>query len=257
MRLTRGKPDLPHRAPTSGPFRRKTTASARALATLSALLFAGGTVEVPAYAASFELARAESEIQILTGRSGLLKFAGHSHRILAEHFGGRIEFDPEHPENTKIELVIEAAGLRVVDEENPEDVPKIQEEMETAVLEADKYHEIKFRSSSVEVTKPATSSDGNDANRSRCSMDVRGILMLHGKSRVIKLPIAITTAETGLILEAETELRQTDYDIDPVSVGLGAVKVKDEVKLAFRLVGKVRAAEETSSGADSVRAVQN
>ena len=67
---------------------------------------------------------------------------------------------------------------------------------------------------------------------------LHGKLTLHGVTRPQKVPARI--AVTGDMLRAfgEFSLRQSDYNIKPVSAVGGGLKVKDEVKFTFDIVAR-------------------
>jgi polyisoprenoid-binding protein YceI len=64
---------------------------------------------------------------------------------------------------------------------------------------------------------------------------VRGNLTLHGKTHAVdvKVHLAAPGKYTGA-----AKVKQTDYGITPISIGGGAVKVKDEVDIEFVIVLK-------------------
>ena len=186
-----------------------------------------------------------SELTILTDRSGLFGRMGHRHTIRAQQFTGTMEWDPALPEAAHLDLVIDAKSLKVMDDDlDPGDVDKVQHDMETKVLEVEKHPEIHFLSNGAKIRE---SSDGQWA------LDVSGTLALHGVSQGVVIPLTVEMRDNALDLKGETEVRQKDYEIEPVSVGMGAVKVKNEVKITFHLVAQAppaaAAADSSSSSA--------
>jgi polyisoprenoid-binding protein YceI len=171
---------------------------------------------------------------------------GHRHTIRAQQFTGSVEWDSALPEAVRIDLVIDAKSLKVTDDDlDPGDVAKVQQDMETKVLEVEKYPEIHFLSN---VATLRESSEG------KWALDVSGSLLLHGVSQPVVVPLTVEMSGNVLHLQGETTLRQKDYEIEPVSVGLGTVKVKNEVKIQFNLVAEApppTAAASDSAAADS------
>lgn len=211
------------------------------------LLLAGVLLEPTASAACVYSWKPErSELMILTDRSGLFGRMGHRHTIRAQQFTGTMEWDPALPEGAHIDLVIDAKSLKVTDDDlDPGDVAKVQHDMETKVLEVEKHPEIRFLSNGVKVRE---SSEG------KWSLDVSGTLALHGVSQAAVIPLTLEMHNNLLDLKGETMVRQKDYEIDPVSVGMGAVKVKNEVKITFHLVAEAppaAAAADSSSSSES------
>ena len=70
--------------------------------------------------------------------------------------------------------------------------------------------------------------------RRRGRWTVRGDLTLHGQTRPVKLDVR---AQNGHFKGA-APLKQRDFGIEPVSVGGGAVKVKNELRVEFDIVAK-------------------
>jgi polyisoprenoid-binding protein YceI len=66
---------------------------------------------------------------------------------------------------------------------------------------------------------------------------VIGRLTLHNVTRSITVPVAARIEGQSLIATGRFALKQTDYGIEPVSVG-GVVSVKDTVNISFTIVGR-------------------
>jgi len=96
------------------------------------------------------------------------------------------------------------------------DQEAVQSTMQKSVLESAKFREIRFESIAIRKIGDAR-------------WTVTGNLMLHGKTNSITLDVR---DEGGTYL-GETRIRQTQFDIQPVSAAGGAVKVKDELKIDF------------------------
>ncbi len=161
--------------------------------------------------------------------SGLLSAFGHNPKIAIRDLKGEIYFDGEQVEKSTMHLVIRADSLSVTDNISDKDRRDIETEMREKVLETAKYPEITFDVSGVTVNK----SDNGQSN-----VILNGQLILHGVTRSQKVPA--TLALTGDMLRAfgEFSLRQTDYNIKPVSAIGGGLKVKDEVKFSFDIVAR-------------------
>ncbi len=161
--------------------------------------------------------------------SGFLSAFGHDPKIAIRDLKGEIHFDPAHIDKSTMHLVIRADSLSVTDNISDKDRRDIEGDMRGKVLETDKYPEIVFDVSGVTVNK----TDGGQSN-----VILNGQLTLHGVTRPQKVPA--TLAVTGDMLRAfgEFPLRQTDYNIKPVSAVGGGLKVKDEVKFTFDIVAR-------------------
>jgi len=100
--------------------------------------------------------------------------------------------------------------------------------MREKVLEVAKFPEVELISTSISAT---TVGEGSfDA-------EIHGDLKLHGVTRNIPIQAKVSLGQNSLNATGEFSLKQTDYQIQPVKAAGGAVKVKDEVRLSFNLVG--------------------
>src|SRR5205807_1931770 len=120
--------------------------------------------------------------------------------------------------NLGAEIVVRAHDMKVVDKEvSDSDRAKIQSTMlGPEVLDAEKFPEIRFKSSKIEQTSPQ-------------HYRVNGILTLHGTTK----PITLEVAGDADHYHGTAKLNQTDFGIKPVSVAGGTIKVKDQLELEF------------------------
>ena len=51
-----------------------------------------------------------SQFEVKTGKAGLLGFAGHEHLIRARAFQGRVEYHPDTPGDSRVEIVVPTGG---------------------------------------------------------------------------------------------------------------------------------------------------
>jgi polyisoprenoid-binding protein YceI len=90
------------------------------------------------------------------------------------------------------------------------------------VLDAQKYPEIRFKSSRIEQTAPR-------------HYRVTGTLELHGTQK--ELSFEVTGAPEHY--HGATKLKQSDFGIQPISLFGGSVKVKDELELEFDIYAPI------------------
>ena len=174
---------------------------------------------------------AASEVVIHVRRGGLLSAAGHDHEIIAPAVAGKVRMEPQRIEQATIELTFNASALKVSAKgEPPDDVPKVQQTMlSEKVLDVAKYPTIVFRSRQISVE-----------NRSASHMRLRvaGDLTLHGVTRPITGPVDVDISAGRLTAAGNLIVRQTHFGIEPVSAGLGTVKVKDEVTVRYTFTAR-------------------
>lgn len=161
-----------------------------------------------------DVGRSVVKVEVL--RAGLLSIFGHDHIIAAPLAEGRLR-TAGGPE---VDLRFDARALRVLDPDlAPEKRAEVQKTMEgPQVLDAERYPEIRFRSTAVEP---------KGANL----WSVRGTLTLHGKTRPLGMDVALREGR----YRGSVTLRQTDFGITPVRVAGGTVRVRDEVRVAFEI----------------------
>jgi polyisoprenoid-binding protein YceI len=163
----------------------------------------------------------DSEKSVMTVhvlKSGVFSAFGHEHQISAPIQRG--EFNPS---DSSVELTVDARKMKVEDDEvSDKDRAEIQETMlGPKVLDTAQFPEISFRSTAVE-----SSGGGKFA--------VKGDLTLHGHTHPIKFEVQ----ERNGRYQGTAELKQRDFGITPITVGGGAVKVKDELRVEFDITGK-------------------
>lgn len=153
---------------------------------------------------------------IHVGKTGLFSAAGHEHWVEASISHGRFNEGAE----AQVEFTVDARKMTVRADEktSAKDREKIQETMQSSVLESEKYPEIRFRSTTVTPM-------GGQAWR------VTGTLTLHGVSK----PVAVEVRRDGDTYAGSARLKQTDFGIQPVRIAGGAVKVKNELDISFKI----------------------
>ena len=164
---------------------------------------------------------------------GLLSAFGHSPTIAIRDMQGEVRFNPQDIEGSALHFVVLADSLSVLDNVSDKDRREIEKEMRERVLEVSQYPQIIYEAPRVSVK--STTNGQND-------IVLLGQLTLHGATRSQPLPGKVSL--TGDLLRAfgEFSLRQSDYNIKPVSAVGGALKVKDEVRLSYDIVAR-KAAE--------------
>ncbi len=158
---------------------------------------------------------ANSMLTVRVYKAGVLSAFGHNHEISAPIASGTID-----PTAHKVELRVQARGLEVKDPGVSEkDRAQIQRTMlGPEVLDSEHNAEIAFRSTSVVAA-------GSD------TWKVQGTLSLHGQEH----PVMVDVRESGGHYEGIARLKQTEFGMQPVKVGGGTVRVKDEVQIEFKI----------------------
>ncbi len=205
----------------------------KALAWLScavlALVAVTAAVTAMEQTADLHIDASSSRIVIDVGKTGVFGFAGHTHEIIAPAVRGRIEFDAADWQRSTVFLEFQSAALRVSPAgEPPADVPQVQQAMiGERVLDVNRFPTVTFRSRRVSLI--SRSPNGAD-------VQVEGDLTLHGVTRPMTIRATSALDASGVLTTSGTfTLRQTDFNIQPVTAAAGSVRVKDAVEVHFVL----------------------
>jgi len=161
--------------------------------------------------------------------AGLLSGFGHNPTIAIRDFSGEARFSPETLDDAGLKLEIEARSLAVLDEIKEKDRQEIERTMHDDVLETARFPGIVFQSTSVTPTRIIPG---------RWKAKIIGDLTLHGTTRSLWIMAQVFLDGDELRTKGDFTLKQTDFGIKLVSVAAGALKLKDELKFGFDLVGK-------------------
>lgn len=158
-----------------------------------------------------------SSLKIHVGKAGLFSAAGHDPWVSALFAGGSFN-DSDLPQ---VAFTVDARKLTLVEDNklSTEQQAEIQHSMHAKVLQSESFPLISFHSTKIDKT---------GVNH----WLVAGELTLHGQSRPIRAEVHYAAgAYTG-----GSTIKQTDFDINPVSVAGGVVKVKNELEIQFVVV---------------------
>jgi polyisoprenoid-binding protein YceI len=67
---------------------------------------------------------------------------------------------------------------------------------------------------------------------------LNGELTLHGVTKSVPISARVIINGSSVRAAGDFSIRQSDYEIAPVSAAGGAIKLKDEVKLTFDIVAR-------------------
>jgi polyisoprenoid-binding protein YceI len=174
---------------------------------------------------------ARSRFLVRAFASGLLAAFGHSPTVAIRNFTGEAWFRPQAPDQSSLRFEIDASSLAVTGDIREKDRQEMERSMKDEVLETERYPKIGFESSAIQAS---TIAEG------MYRMKIGGKLTLHGVERDIEIPCNLTVGEDRLRTNGEFSIRQTDFGIRLVSVAGGTLKLKDELKFTFDIVGQRR-----------------
>jgi len=156
--------------------------------------------------------------------TGLLSAFGHSPAIAIPDFEGEVSLNLDAVEHSSLRMVIHSASLTVTDDISEKDRNEINRAMHQEVLESDSFPDIVYECSRFSASKTGEGQYG---------LTLDGELTLHGVART--QPVSARISVNGDVLRAmgDFSVRQSDYEIRPVSAVGGTIKLKDELKLSF------------------------
>jgi polyisoprenoid-binding protein YceI len=166
-----------------------------------------------------------STFRVRAFATGMLSAFGHNPTISIPDIEGEIQFAPDSPEDASLRIVVQAASLAVADDISSKDRQEIERRMHGEVLETESYPEIIYECSRAASVQKLS--------ESFYAVSLNGELTLHGVTRVQPVLARVTVKADSVRAAGEFALRQSDYQITPVSAAGGTVKLKDELKLSF------------------------
>jgi len=170
----------------------------------------------------FRVDPASSIIVVEVRRAGSLARLGHDHVVASHDVRGYVEPDAGRADLYVAldRLVVDQPELRKQagfdTEPTAEAIAGTRRNMLEKTLEAGRYP---YASIGVRRAAGTTAADVSIA--------------LHGTTRTMRVPMAVTESAEAIAVDGELALRQTDFGITPLSVVGGAIQVQDEVKLRF------------------------
>jgi polyisoprenoid-binding protein YceI len=159
----------------------------------------------------------------------MLSVFGHNPTIVIPDFEGEIFLNPEAVEQSSLRLIIRSASLSDTDDISDKDRNEINRAMHQDVLESDSYAEIVYECSRLTASK---------TGEGQYWLNLSGELTLHGVTRAQPVPARVRLNGDMLRAAGEFSVRQSDYEIRPVSAVGGTIKLKDELKLSFDITAR-------------------
>jgi polyisoprenoid-binding protein YceI len=158
----------------------------------------------------------ESRFEVLTGRAGLLSFAGHEHLIRARSFRGTVVFFPEAPARSRVDIRVLAESLEVLTPPDTTEIRKVTRTMRTEVLRVAEHPEIRLQSTAVSVTPQG--------------VELVAALTLMGATRSVPVTLRLQRSADTLRAAGRFSVKQTEFGIRPYAGGPGgSVKVADRL----------------------------
>jgi polyisoprenoid-binding protein YceI len=172
----------------------------------------------------------ESTLTILVGKAGALRGLGHEHVVAARSFSGEAHIPANALNRASFAFELDTGSLSVADQGiSDKDRMEIERSMKEKVLEVSRFPKINFQSVSITDIQPTT--NGQNAL-------LNGGLTLHGVTRQVRVPAALSVTPQQLRVSGDVMFNQTDFGIKPYSTAAGTIKVRNELKIRFSVIAR-------------------
>jgi polyisoprenoid-binding protein YceI len=191
----------------------------------------------PSVRTRYQVDSAASRLHVLVYRAGTMARLGHNHVLSTDQLSGTVVV---HPQLEQSQLVLdlpvnslkvdEPAARAVEGEDFAAAVPPDAREATRAnllreeVLDSVRFPVINLRLVSISGThhRPVL----------HVSITVKGI------AQRIEVPVALIYREKEVVAIGEFEVKQSAFGIAPFSVGMGALQVRDELRVRFSIIAR-------------------
>ncbi len=187
----------------------------------------------------YRVANEDSYLRVFVMRGGALARFGHNHVIGGPVIGGEIWL-ADDPADTDFQLAVDVTALEVdrpawraeagaafASKPDAKDIAGTRMNMlGSMVLDADQYPVIAVDAAGVTGQMP----------------EFKVLARINLKGQAHTLPITVKLGYEGqkLVAEGQFSFKQSDLGLQPFSVLLGTLSVRDELRVAYRIVGEPR-----------------
>ena len=175
----------------------------------------------------YQVDASKSRLVIETHTTGLSSMFGHDHEIAARRFAGAISFVAGAPETLSLDLTVRADSLALLDKDVSEPDRRDIERAIRKALDTARSPQISFHASGA-----TAESIGPEVFQ----VEITGELRLHGVRNELTIRGQVIVQADGVRVSGACKVRQTDYNIVPISFANGTVGVDDEITVRFDLV---------------------
>jgi polyisoprenoid-binding protein YceI len=170
-----------------------------------------------------------SQFTVQAFASGLISVVAHSPKIAVRDWKGEVRFVPGSLHEASLRVSAKTISLEVLDELRDSDFRQLQNVMQNEVLESPRYPDFGFESTDVGVDK---------LKEDLFRVNVTGRLTLHGVTNSQSFFAQVALSDTTLRAYGEFTVLQTDYGLSIASIAGGTLKLQDQLKCSFYVVGR-------------------
>ncbi len=183
----------------------------------------------------YRIDSSQSELRILVYRAGPMAVLGHNHVIVNRTLGGWVRYAGTVPE-AAFALTVPDAGFLVDEDgarheegadfadETPEEAKSgtLRNMQSPAVLDSAEFPEIKVKSVTV--------------NGVQGELTATVAISVAGHESTLEVPFILETSPGRLTVSGALWVRQSALGLTPFSVLMGALRVRDDMRIKFRFV---------------------
>lgn len=170
-----------------------------------------------------------SQFTVQAFASGLISAVAHSPKIAIRDWKGEVGFIPDTLGGAKLNVVIRSSSLEVLDELRESDRRELQRVMYAEVLETSRFPDVTFESSHIGAER---------LKDALYRVNVEGRLALHGITNGQSFTSQVAFGVDSFRAYGEFTLLQSDFGVRIASIAGGTLKLQDELKFSFYVVGR-------------------
>lgn len=171
------------------------------------------------------LGPSSARLRLLTGTEGAAARVGHDLVIVFDDWSGTAQVEDGEPRSVRLSVAVGSlrvdsgtGGAKPLSDRDRRAIRKNA----LSALQADRHPSIDFTSSAVRAVPGGVALDGT--------------LSIAGTERPVVVDLRVAEDGAGLALAARVPVVQTAYGVTPYSALLGALRLRDEVEVAFDAV---------------------
>lgn len=187
----------------------------------------------------FEVDPAASDVRIFVYRSGRLARVGHNHVISSRDVQGKVSVaKTQNLRGSRVKLRIPVATL-VVDD--PVLRGEAGEEFESALTQEQIEGTLRTMLSAAVLHAapfPLVTVEGTVVGGTLPDLEMDMVMTIRDREHQFRTPVRVERPEDRITAVGEFRIRQSDFEIEPVSMLQGALSVEDELKVQFSIVAR-------------------
>lgn len=178
---------------------------------------------------SYSLDPKASQLIVHAFATGLVAVTAHNPKFAIRDFSGEAKFVPGTFSDALLQVKMKASSLEIMDEVSAQDRREIERVMFQEVLETRAFPEINYESTQITTSKVSENLFG---------AKVMGKLTLHGVTRPQGFSGQIVAGEDTLRAYGDFTVKQTDFAMHIASIAGGTLKMKDDLRISFFVIGR-------------------